>query len=1309
MSAENQPTPREELKMRITALLMGELPSEEATALQAQIAADPELTALHARLGKAMELLHEATALPEQPLSETPARLSSERRERLLAHFKTPAPPSTSPVTTMPIAAKPRREWVWMVQLGLAAAVVVFVGVGLLTSGSSPKLVATADFSPPAAWHEKDVSDREPAFSLNSTHFSVTGSIQIAPQQRGVNGKGFDTVVDGYSAGSTISSTPVALMKSGMGNFELTPSSPGIIPPPPPPPISGNPATFSQGTLTMNPRALSPNSGTMLGNSTRYFLEDITELKKRDEAKVAFATDVNGASNVLVSNGGTLTVTGSNTYTGVPVISGSVLTANADSVNTFGGVSSSGTVSAGGTVSTMNTANADFYDRATSGNGIVTLGSANVGALSDNNFAYGTMSGTIASNQPVSVTSSVNMSVPSPVLTRDIEVTAGKPLTVTGTFDHADQDRNKEQAIQPEALNVTSGGLAGQGAGSGGGTKAESKSLPMVGGTFNYLDSATSAPSAGSGGNVFYSGGTVGRAVAGEPVRTPEEKKMEDASRRMTMASKSAGTGGAPDSKPSTAPQAKTNVEQVKQLSVEAQGLYDSGRPDLAKKRAEQILNVDPTNTAARRLEEKVDRTLSDYGVAAYNETRADAIAKTDMAWARPIRRFDSPIEIASPQANTERIRKKLDRIIIPKLELRNATLAEAIDFLKKKSVEMDDSSPPGERGTNIVLKLAGDGSTGAAAPTATPMGDPKDARITVSLTNIPLSEALKYVTGLANLKYKVEPYAISIVPVVECTDVLITKEWTIPADLIPPPLGADPDGKIDRKLAKDWLIANGLTFNGNTSAIFISKSNRLIVRNTQDQLDLVDTILEVSKKDRADKAAQVAAVSAPIPQPEIPTSQNAFSTFSLNVSDVSYQLAAASIEHGHMPDPASIRSEEFINAFDYRDPEPAPGAPLAFATERARYPFAQNRDLLRFSVKTAAAGRQPGRPLNIVLLLDKSGSMERADRVDIVREALRVLATQLQPQDKLSIVTFARTPHLWANGVAGDKVNDVIARVNEITPEGGTNLEAALDLGYETAHRYFAVGSINRVVLFTDGAANLGDVKPEALTKKVEAQRKQGIALDCFGIGWEGYNDDLLEQLTRNADGRYGFINTPEDAAANFATQLAGALQVAASDVKVQVEFNPRRVKAYRQIGYATHQLTKEQFRDNSVNAAQIGAAESGNALYVVEVDPHGEGDLGTVHVRFRVPGTSDYREHEWPVPFTGEGPPLEKASSALRLAGAASAFSEMLATSPYATEVTSDRLLNILQGVPSIYGTDPRPKKLETLINQARSISGR
>jgi Mg-chelatase subunit ChlD len=470
---------------------------------------------------------------------------------------------------------------------------------------------------------------------------------------------------------------------------------------------------------------------------------------------------------------------------------------------------------------------------------------------------------------------------------------------------------------------------------------------------------------------------------------------------------------------------------------------------------------------------------------------------------------------------------------------------------------------------------------------------------------------------------------------------------------------------------------------------------------------------LERRKKELNSEQTDVAlpklAAGAAVPQPEITTADNPFSTFSLNVSDVSFKLAAASLEKGVMPEPASVRSEEFINAFDYRDPEPTGSAPVAFAWERAHYPFAHDRDLVRFSIKTAASGRQAGRPLNLVLLLDNSGSMERADRVRIRQECLRVLASQLQPQDRVSVVAFARTARLWVDGLAGNQAGELPQRVGSLTPEGGTNLEDAMNLAYQTALRHFLANGVNRVVLLTDGAANLGDVEPESLKKKVETHRKQGVALDCFGIGWEGYNDDLLEVLSRNGDGRYGFVNTPEAASTEFAGQLAGALKVAASDVKVQVEFNPRRVTAYRQIGYAKHQLKKEQFRDNTVDAAEIGAAEAGNALYVVQVNPAGEGPLGTVRVRFKVPGTTDYREHEWPVPYTGTAKSLEQSSTALRLAASASAFSEWLVSSPYASEVTPDRLLAYLSGVPETCGADPRPTKLEWMIRQAKSVAGK
>ncbi|HWD92360.1 MAG TPA: von Willebrand factor type A domain-containing protein [Verrucomicrobiae bacterium] len=482
-------------------------------------------------------------------------------------------------------------------------------------------------------------------------------------------------------------------------------------------------------------------------------------------------------------------------------------------------------------------------------------------------------------------------------------------------------------------------------------------------------------------------------------------------------------------------------------------------------------------------------------------------------------------------------------------------------------------------------------------------------------------------------------------------------------------------------------------------------------IQTDTDQLITKTKVVQQEKAaaDQNDTALPKPAIPPPTPQPEILTRENAFSTFSLNVSDVSFKLAAASLKNGRLPEPASIRSEEFINAFDYRDPAALPGVPIAFASERVVYPFAHNRELLRFSLKTAASGREAGRPLNIVLLLDNSGSMERADRVRIIQEALRVLAGQLQAQDTFSIVTFARTARLRVDGIPGNQAVAAIAEIAGLTPEGGTDLGAALDVAYETAlHHYLANGD-NRVVMLTDGAANLGDVNAGTLKQKVEAHRKQGVALDCFGIGWEGYNDDLLEVLTRNGDGRYGFINTPEEAGTEFVAQIAGALHVAAADVKVQVEFNPKRVISYRQIGYAKHQLTKEQFRDNTVDAAEIAAQEAGNALYTIETNPQGEGSIATVRVRYKVPGTSEYREQAWDVAYTGGAVALDQASAAMRLAATASAFSEWLATSPFAAEVTPEALLRYLNGVPQIYGADTRPAKLEWMIRQAQSISGK
>ena len=442
-------------------------------------------------------------------------------------------------------------------------------------------------------------------------------------------------------------------------------------------------------------------------------------------------------------------------------------------------------------------------------------------------------------------------------------------------------------------------------------------------------------------------------------------------------------------------------------------------------------------------------------------------------------------------------------------------------------------------------------------------------------------------------------------------------------------------------------------------------------------------------------------------PRPETVTAENNFSTFSLNVSDVSFNTALASLQADKLPAPGDVRSEEFLNALEYRDPMPGAGEPLAFHWERARSPFTHDRDIIRFSVRTAALGRQPGRPVNLVCLLDNSGSMEREDRVSIVKQTLSVLARKLTPNDRVSLVTFSRTPKLRIDGMRGGNREAFLKASTGWIPQGGTHVEKGLALAYETAKKHFIVGGNNRVILLTDGAANMGNVDPYQLRKTVESNRKQGIALDCFGIGWEGYNDNLLEALSRNGDGRYGFLNQPAQAVAEFEQKLLGAFQVAASDVKVQVEWNAGRVKVFRQVGYLRHQLKKEDFRNNKIDAAEISAAESGNALYVLQVNPDGEGPLGVVRVRYKVPFTSEYTEMEWSLAYESATIPLEQASPALRLGSVAATFAEWLAQNPYTQGVQLADLQGLISGIPSIYATDPRPTQLEWMINKARILA--
>ena len=366
-------------------------------------------------------------------------------------------------------------------------------------------------------------------------------------------------------------------------------------------------------------------------------------------------------------------------------------------------------------------------------------------------------------------------------------------------------------------------------------------------------------------------------------------------------------------------PKFLAKVEEVKKLLTEAEGFYQSGRYDMAMKRYEQVLNLDPYNTAARKGQERIDLTKYQYGVQGYNETRGRAMWQVEHGWEQPVRQYGpstGPIEnvVARDSSNTARIRNKLDSIIIPRIEFRDASIREAIDFLRQQAAA-NDPTTEGRRGVDIVLRLRSLGRSNEPAPvTATttvgagaapaetlPAGEsapppaagvatavpgvtpatpslppvnPAEARITLTLNQIPLGEALRYIASQAGLKVKVEPYAVLILPLSEQSNELTTKEYRVPPGFIsstvnvgvsaltkgPTKAGgaAAPGGTgkdtqettggqllVNREGAREFLESQGVPFPPGASAHFLPQSSRLIVRNTIDNLELVDALVE--------------------------------------------------------------------------------------------------------------------------------------------------------------------------------------------------------------------------------------------------------------------------------------------------------------------------------------------------------------------------------------------------------------------------------------------------------------------------------
>jgi Ca-activated chloride channel homolog len=346
-------------------------------------------------------------------------------------------------------------------------------------------------------------------------------------------------------------------------------------------------------------------------------------------------------------------------------------------------------------------------------------------------------------------------------------------------------------------------------------------------------------------------------------------------------------------------------------------------------------------------------------------------------------------------------------------------------------------------------------------------------------------------------------------------------------------------------------------------------------------------------------------------------------STFGLDVDTASYTIAQRYVADGNRPDPASVRVEEWVNAFDQGYPEPrdetftivADGGPTPF-TER-------DEVLLRVGLQARSVADRARDRAALTFVVDTSGSMARENRLEVVKDALRILVTELDADDRVAIVTFGDNAGVVLPPTAVRDDRAILAAIDGLQPGGSTNLEAGLRLGYRLARETLTEDGIDRVILASDGVANVGLTNAEDLLDAIRRDAAAGIELVSVGVGMGNFNDALLEQLADEGDGFYAYVNTLDEARRLFRDDLTSTLETVALDARAQVTFNRDLVEAYRLVGYENRAIDDGSFTDDTVDAGAIGAGHAVTALYALRLAEDGrDGDpLATVDLRWTDP----------------------------------------------------------------------------------------
>jgi len=414
-------------------------------------------------------------------------------------------------------------------------------------------------------------------------------------------------------------------------------------------------------------------------------------------------------------------------------------------------------------------------------------------------------------------------------------------------------------------------------------------------------------------------------------------------------------------------------------------------------------------------------------------------------------------------------------------------------------------------------------------------------------------------------------------------------------------------------------------------------------------------------------------------------------STFSIDVDTASYANVRRFLNEGRLPPKDAVRIEEMINYFDYNYAPPHNEMPFATHLELSSCPWNEAHQLVRIGLKGYEIDASERPAMNLVFLLDVSGSMNRPNKLPLVQRAMTVLSQQLDERDRVSIVVYAGASGLVLPPTSGANRQAILAALKRLKAGGGTNGGQGIKLAYKTALEHFDKKGVNRVILCTDGDFNIGVTQGGDLNRLIEEKAKSGIFLSVLGFGTGNVKDSTMEQLADRGNGNYSYIDTFNEARKVLVDEMSGTLLAIAKDVKIQVEFNPSRVAGYRLIGYENRILAAKDFNDDKKDAGEIGAGHTVTALYEIvpagqpvnNVPPvdelkyqssdkrsAGSGELLTVKLRYKQPDGDISRKIEFPL--NGKGRSFENAGEDFRFATAVAGFGMMLRDSQLKGDLT-------------------------------------